>query len=128
MPATQLNAVQSIAVDDSGNIYVLDAGDRRVLKLPAGATTPTNLPFAGLAESPWSVAVDKGGNVYVSDQEHQRIMKLAEGASSATEVHFPGLVDPLGITIDGDGNLYVVNCAGSDDCATGKVLELGAPQ
>jgi serine/threonine-protein kinase len=48
-----------------GNHYVVD-NDNRVLKLTAGSSTPTELPFTGLS-NPEGVAVDGAGNVYVAD-------------------------------------------------------------
>ncbi|OBK12516.1 serine/threonine-protein kinase [Mycobacterium asiaticum] len=127
MPTTLLNTPAGIAVDDAGNLYIADGTDRHVLKLAPGAETPTELPFAGL-QQPFGVAVDKRGNVYVSDIDGRGIFKLAPGAPSATPVAFPGLNYPFGIAVDKDGNLFVADCHRNDDCATGKVLELGAAQ
>ena len=69
-----------VAVDGAGNVYVTDNGNNgRVLKLAAGATTATELPFTGLSH-PWGVAVDSAGNVYVTDSGNNgRVLKLAAG-------------------------------------------------
>ncbi|ODR19835.1 serine/threonine-protein kinase PknD [Mycobacterium gordonae] len=127
MPTVPLNGPGGIAVDKDGNVYIADTDDRRVLKLPAGAATPTELPFAGL-QQPYGVAVDPGGTVYVSDLNGHGIFRLATGATSATRLAFPGLNYPLGIAVDKAGDLFVVDCHRTDECATGKVLELGPPQ
>ena len=37
-----------MAVDTAGNLYVADPDNKRVLKLAAGSSTPTVLPFTGL--------------------------------------------------------------------------------
>jgi DNA-binding beta-propeller fold protein YncE len=63
-------------VDRGGNVYVSDFGADRVLKLDAGASNPTVLPFTGL-NNPSEVAVDSRGDVYVHDSSHFRILKLA---------------------------------------------------
>ncbi|BBY25686.1 hypothetical protein [Mycobacterium stomatepiae] len=65
-----------LAVDPSGNVYVIDLGTIRVLKLDAGASAPIVLPFNDLKDSS-SVAVDSKGNVYLNDGLHFRILKLA---------------------------------------------------
>lgn len=127
MPTTPLSGPVGIAVDNDGNLYIVDGEDRHVLKLPAGADTPTELPFPGL-ERPYGVAVDRKGNVYVSDIDGHAVFRLAAGATSATRVAFPGLNYPFGVAVDKDGDLFVVDCHRTDDCATGKVLELGTPQ
>jgi serine/threonine protein kinase, bacterial len=45
------------------------------VKLAAGATTSTVLPFTAL-NTPLSVATDKKGNVYVGDRGDDRVVKL----------------------------------------------------
>lgn len=64
-----------MAVDPAGNLYVTDPGNGRVLKLAAGANTPTALPFTGL-NAPGTVAVDAAGDVYVTDAGNARVVKL----------------------------------------------------
>jgi serine/threonine-protein kinase len=62
-------------VDAAGNVYVTDFGTDRVLKLAAGASSPTVLPFNDL-DKPSAVAVDTAGNVYVLDVGNFRVLKL----------------------------------------------------
>jgi serine/threonine-protein kinase len=66
------------AVDVAGNLYVADNGHSRVLKLAAGATTQTVLPFTGLSGA-IGVAVDAAGNLYVTDPGNHRVLKLPAG-------------------------------------------------
>lgn len=47
-----------------------------MLKLAAGSTTPTVLPFTGL-DGPSGVAVDSADNVSVTDGKNSRVVKLA---------------------------------------------------
>ena len=47
-----------------------------MLKLPAGASTQTELPFTGLND-PWGVAVDSAGTVYVTDRLNNRVLNTA---------------------------------------------------
>jgi serine/threonine-protein kinase len=63
-------------VDSAGNLYVTDAGNKRVLKLAAGSSTQTELPFTFL-NTPSGAAVDSAGNVYVCDGN--RVLKLTAG-------------------------------------------------
>ena len=64
-------------MDTAGDVYVTDGGNKQVLKLAAGSSTPTVLPFTGL-NGPGGVAVDTAGNVYVLDHSgFGQVVKLA---------------------------------------------------
>jgi len=56
-------------------VNVTDFERNRVLKLAAGASGPTVLPFSGL-NHPAGVAVDAAGSVYVADSGNRRVVKL----------------------------------------------------
>jgi serine/threonine-protein kinase len=67
-----------MAVDGAGTVYITNTGNNRVLKLPAGVTAPTELPFTGL-NGPRGVAVDTAGTVYITDTGNNRVLKLPAG-------------------------------------------------
>jgi serine/threonine-protein kinase len=75
LPFNDLDIPSDVEVDAAGNVYVTDLGTNRVLKLAAGASSPTVLPFNGL-DDPSDVAVDAAGNVYILDGGHFRVLKL----------------------------------------------------
>jgi serine/threonine-protein kinase len=64
-----------VAVGPTGSIFVSDSNSRQVLKLPAGSSRQSALPFSGL-RSPQGVAVDREGSVYVADAMGARVVKL----------------------------------------------------
>ena len=64
-----------VAVDTSGNVYVTDSRDNRVMKLVKASNTSITLPFNGL-NHPQGIAVDTAGNVYVADAGNNRVLKL----------------------------------------------------
>ena len=66
LPFTGLNQPEGVAVDATSNLYVVDYGNNRVVKLAADSRTQTVLPFTGLT-NPNGVAVDAARNVYVTD-------------------------------------------------------------
>jgi serine/threonine protein kinase, bacterial len=68
-----------VAVDTAGTVYVTDNRNNRVMKLAAGSSTPTALPFTGL-NGPTGVAVDTAGTVYVTDSQHNRVVGLPPGS------------------------------------------------
>jgi serine/threonine protein kinase, bacterial len=66
-----------VAVDTAGNVYVAE-WTGQVVKLAAGSSTQTVLPFSGL-NTLTAVAVDSAGNVYVTDKQNKRVVKLPAG-------------------------------------------------
>jgi streptogramin lyase len=70
------SVVTGVAVDSAGSVYVVDAEQKQVLKLSAGADAPIVLPFTGL-KHPVKVAVDAAGNVYLTDIDSHQVLKLA---------------------------------------------------
>jgi serine/threonine-protein kinase len=119
LPFTGLSGPKGVAVDAAGNLYVVDPGDNRVLKLPAGSSTQTALPFTGLKE-PYDVAVDAAGNVYVVDPNNRRVLKLPAGSSTQEVVPFTDLKEPGSVAADAVGNLYLA------DYGNDRVLKLPA--
>ena len=70
-------------------------GNNRVLKLAAGSTTQTVLPFTGL-NGPYGVAVDTAGNLYDADTGNNRVLKLAAGSTPRPCCRSPASMPPRG--------------------------------
>ncbi|OBI43710.1 hypothetical protein A5707_04790 [Mycobacterium kyorinense] len=119
LPFSGLTGPEGVAVDASGNVYVTNIDNDRVMKLEAGSTHQTVLPFTGLKE-PYGLAVDTDGGVYVADTDNDRVLKVAAGSDSQTVVPFTGLKRPAGLAVDGSGSVYVV------DTGHDRVLKLQA--
>ena len=119
LPFTGLSGPKGVAVDAAGNLYVVDPGNNRVLKLPAGSATETALPFTGLKE-PYDVAVDAADNLYVVDPNNRRVLKLPAGSTTQEVLPFTDLNDPGAVAADAAGNLYLA------DYGNDRVLKLPA--
>jgi serine/threonine protein kinase, bacterial len=108
-----------VAVDSAGSVYVTSEDMfGRVVKLTAGSSAPTVLPFSGLYQ-PQGLAVDANGAVYVADFNN-RVVKLAAGANTQTVLPFTGLNYPEGVAVDSAGNVYVA------DRGNNRVVKLDA--
>ena len=135
--ANSLSAPYGVALDSSGNLYVADAGNCRVLFYPAGSTTAMgvyNLDGSFTDDScgttansfsfPGAVALDSSGNLYVADEGNNRVLFFLSGMTTATRVYGQlgsfttgtqnnggisanSLNLPLGVVVDSSGNLYV---------------------
>ena len=129
--------IQGLAFDPSGNLYVADAGNNLIRRItPAGVVT-TAAGTAGVAGStdgaaasalfsfPTGVVADRAGNVFVADFFGPTIRKIdttgnvttvagiADGRRGVRLGTLPGHFDaPVGIAIDGTGNLYVTDANG----------------
>jgi len=132
--AAQLADPEGVAVDDAGNVYVADSFNRTIRVItPSGAvTTLAGSPGAlGSADGtgadasfyiPTGVAVDGAGNVYVTDTGNFNIRKITAGGSVSTLAGTTGVGGsadgvgpaaqfnrPIGIAVDGAGNVYVAD-------------------
>jgi sugar lactone lactonase YvrE len=106
---SDLNSPDGVAVDSDGNVYVVDAGNKQLLKLPSGAGHPGPLPaFAGL-DTPGGVAVDARRTVYVTDRKNNQVLKAEADATSATVVRINGLNSPRAVAVDSADNLYLTD-------------------
>ena len=101
--ANSLSTPQGLALDSSGNLYVADEGNNRVLFYPAGTTTATRVYGQGgsfttntwnnggvsatsLGE-PYGLALDSAGNLYVGDYQNNRVLFYPAGSTTATRVY-----------------------------------------
>ena len=140
--ANSLYLPVGVALDSSGNLYVADQDNNRVLFYPSGSTTATrvygqggsfttNNPNNGGVSAnslayPRGVAPDSSGNLYVSDGGNSRVLFYPSGSTTATRVYgqlgsfttnTPGnggisadsLDYPPGVALDSSGNLYVAD-------------------
>ena len=123
-----------LAIDGTGNLYVADVGNQVIRKVtPTGAVTTV----AGIAGTTGAVngaasgatfqnatglAVDGQGNIYVADTGNSVIREInasgvvktvagTVGVAGSTDGGAGGLLsNPIGITIDSNGNLDVTDC------------------
>jgi streptogramin lyase len=107
-----LNDPSGVAVDRSGNVYISDYGNNRVLKetLADGSYTQSVVAGSGLYD-PFGVAVNGSGNVYIADYINNRVLKetLADGSYTQSVVAGSGLAGPECVAVDGSGNVYITD-------------------
>jgi sugar lactone lactonase YvrE len=127
--AASFSSIFGIAVDAAGNVYVTDSGLNQIRKITPGGVV-TTLPDNGPGSTnefgvptiylnPLGVAVDESGNIYVTyltsgvirkigtDGKGMLITGNGNGNNQDGVGASGGVSQPIGITIDGSGNIYV---------------------
>jgi len=124
-----------VAVDQAGNLYVVDSDNNLIRKIESGGNVIT---FAGNGQyssvdgtgidagfyNPHGIAIDKAGYLYIADGNN-RIRKISPGAvvitlAGSSSGHADGIGTaasfyfPNGIAIDGAGNLYVTDTGNNE--------------
>jgi hypothetical protein len=108
------NWTAGVDIDSSGNLWVVDNGNNRVLRFPSGSKTAdlvlgqsdftSNDPGSDLNQlnAPAAVRVNSQGWVYVADQGNQRVIvykgTLTDGVTGA--LFGSGFVGPSGLDFD----------------------------
>ncbi|MSQ14651.1 MAG: hypothetical protein EXR50_02140 [Dehalococcoidia bacterium] len=105
----------TIAIDNSGNVYVGDIHLHNVQKFTSNGAFLMKWGSSGTDNGQFSqpfVAVDTSGNVYVSEGGNNRVQLFTSNGGFLTKWGSPGSGDgqfntPFGIAVDGSGNVYV---------------------
>ena len=116
---SSFNLPQGVAVDTSGNVYVVDTEDHRIQKFSSTGTYLTQWGMPGYGgnnelHQPQDVAVDQSGNVYVTDIGVSRVVKFTSTGTYLTQWGTYGTGNgqfalPGGVAIDSSGNVYVAD-------------------
>lgn len=129
-----------VAVDSSGNVYVVDSGHHRIQKFDSNGNylAKWGTPGSGNGQfsTPYGVAVDSSDNIYVTDRDNDRVQKFDSDGNFITKWGTTGnnnseFNSPYGIAIDSSNNVYVVDNGNSRiqkfDSNGGFQTEWGSP-
>ena len=101
----------AVAVDGSGNVYIDDSYNNRVLKeTPSGDSYKQSIVVCCDLSNSSGVAVDGSGNVYVADSGNNHVLKESPSGSSYIQSMIGSDLEyPYGVAVDGSGNVYIAD-------------------
>ena len=132
-PATSAQLrVYSVAVDNSGNLYIADFLNDQIRKVSGGVITTVagngtsgyngdgQAATSAQLSGPRGVAVDAAGNIYIADSGNNRIREVSGGvittiagngrsSSSDGPATTSGVLFPVGVAVDASANVYFVD-------------------
>jgi serpin B len=121
---SHLSYPEGVALDKSGNVYVVDRGNSRIQKFSNSGEYLLTLGTSGQAgadnahfNTPVSVALDKSGNIYVADTYNHRIQEFSSDGKYLSTLGVSGEFGldnnhfdyPEGVALDQSGNIYVAD-------------------
>ena len=111
-PVIGFNVPQKIAVDGSGDVFVVDSGASRIYKIPAGGSSATAIATAHSFSAPYGIAIDGAGNLFVTESGANQIDEITASSGYTTvNILTPKFGGPLGLAVDADGNLYIADAS-----------------
>jgi sugar lactone lactonase YvrE len=70
------NEILGVITNAGGDLFVMDAGNKRVRKVTVDGSVSTLFEFTDPNMTPGNIKVDAAGNLFISDRPHHRIYKL----------------------------------------------------
>jgi large repetitive protein len=106
VPARGLHCPRGVAVDGTGDVFIADSNDSRIIEVPAGGGAEFTVG-TGL-NGPNGVTVDGTGDVFIGDSRNNRVVEVpADGGAQFTVGG--GLKYPGGIAVDKLGNVFIAD-------------------
>jgi len=96
-----------VAVDAYGNVYVCDYGNQEVKEIPAGSNSPMILATATTGGYAYAVCIDASGNLFLTQNNYHDVYEVPAGSSFSNSIDLGTFTDPVGITADVHGNVYI---------------------
>jgi DNA-binding beta-propeller fold protein YncE len=122
-----LSGPNAVAVDPSGNIWVADNGNGRIVEFNSERKYVRQFGEGGAGPGQFqgigAIATNSSGDIFVSDPGNYRVQEF--GPSGEYLRAFSGhLLEPRGVAVDAEGNVWVLNSRNYPE--GGRVVEFSA--
>jgi len=110
---TQLSGPTGVAVDGSGDVYIADTGNNRIVEIPwtgGGYGAQVAVPVQGLI-NPMGLALDGAGNLYIVSNGNDKVIYLPwtpNGFGTQSKVG-SGMYGPSNVAVGANGNVFVAD-------------------
>ncbi|HYQ79273.1 MAG TPA: hypothetical protein VEP91_09245, partial [Solirubrobacterales bacterium] len=107
-----------IAIDGTGNVWVVDENNARVEKFGPGGEYLTKFGSTGSGDGqfnrPTDIAIDPKGNLWVTDASNNRVQKFGPGGEFLAKFGSSGsgngqFSNPESLAVDSKGNVWVAD-------------------
>lgn len=116
-----LSAPAGVTVDLSGNLYITDTGNNRIVYLPnaGGYSVASATVLASSLTQPLATTIDSNGNLYIANSGSGQIIELPAPLSQGVqELVAVGFGNPSALAVDASGSLFIA------DPVNGEILRV----
>lgn len=109
-----LSNPQGVALDSTGDVFVGDTSNNRVLEdTPSASGYVQSVPFSSGLNNPRGVAVDAAGDVFIADAYNSRVLEETPngmgGYTQSTVFSGSSGVYPSGVAVDASGDVFIAD-------------------
>ena len=106
VPAPGLHCARGVAVNGTGDVFIADSNDSRIIEVPVGGGAEFTVG-TGL-NGPNGVTVDGKGNIFIGDSRNNRVLEVPSDGGAQFTVG-SGLKYPGGIAVDKAANIFIAD-------------------
>jgi NHL repeat len=108
----QLERPQGVAVDSSGDVWVSDKINNKVVEYDSSGNLIRQIPSGtanGQINGPREIALGKNGNLWVAEAGNKRVQQFTPTGEFVSKIEDPGFVEPFGVAVSATGSVWITD-------------------